>query len=115
MLTEPATFLVPALLAWLLMILTGKSAPSLRAYSKRSLLWLLLLTALASSALNASPFGPYQPFATAARNLVILYPAWLILSVLWLLPGIVLCRRYRFSPIKLLPLTAMTIELTLRA
>ena len=115
MFTTPALFLTPTLLVWLVLGLQRRPTPPLKAYLRRTLFWTLLATALAVSALWASPFGPSRTVKMAAWNLVALYPVWLILSVIWLLPGIVLSRILGWTPLLVLPSAAITIGLALGA
>jgi hypothetical protein len=63
----------------------------------------------------ASPFGPASDLASAARWLVFGYPAWFLLSLVWLVPGIVLVGRIKLNSWWILPGTATLIQLLIGA
>lgn len=73
-------------------------------------LWMLASAAIAPALLWASPFGPARDLQSAVYLLLHLYPAWLILTIIWLIPGIVIARRFALSLWWTLPMTAVMIQ-----
>jgi hypothetical protein len=55
------------------------------------------------------PFGPARNLEAAVR-LFVLYPAWLLLAVVWLVPGIILSVRLQLRLWWTIPLVAVLVE-----
>jgi hypothetical protein len=90
----------------------GRSTGALgRMTTWRTWLWMIALAALGPALLWASPWGPARTLGDAVWWFVVGYPAWLILSVVWLAPGIVLARRFALSLFWVVPVSAVTIQL----
>jgi len=107
-------YVFAVLTLWALVVIADRSAARLgHPYRWRTLLWLIPLAAVGPSLLWASPFGPARDLASAARWLVYGYPAWFLLSVIWLLPGIALSKRFALKPLWVLPLTAVLVQLVI--
>jgi hypothetical protein len=62
----------------------------------------------------ASPFGPARDIAHAAL-LLLTYPYWFLFSLICLLPGIALVRRFALSDWWAFPCTAVVIEIAIGA
>ena len=62
----------------------------------RTSLWMMSLAALGPTLLWASPFGPARNAAVAVQLFFYGYPAWLLLTFLWLTPGLLLAKRVGF-------------------
>jgi hypothetical protein len=75
----------------------------------RKWLWMIALAALGPTLLYASPRGPARNAEAAARWLL-LYPAWFLLSIAWLVPGICLATRLRLRVWITIPIVAVLIE-----
>jgi hypothetical protein len=108
----PAIYLSGVLTVWFLLDMADRRAiPQMRAPPWRTSLWLIAAAALVLSLLYASPFGPARDLKSAIRWFVLGYPAWLLLSVIWLLPGVALSKRFALNPLRVLPALAAVIEL----
>jgi hypothetical protein len=79
----------------------------------------LALAYRSGRAVSRAPLGitirTGRDFAVAAQLLTFGYPAWFLLSLIWLLPGIALSRRFALSPLWVVPTTAVIIQITVEA
>jgi hypothetical protein len=102
------------LLIWLCIGVAKRSNyPSLGPYRWRTLLLLTLFAALVPTILYASPFGPARNLESAVRWLLYGYPAWLLLTLIWIIPGIALAKRFDLPSVWLLPSVAAATQLTI--
>jgi hypothetical protein len=72
--------------------------------------WKIALAAAGPAALWASPWGPARDLKSALELFFLGYPAWLILCVWWLVPGLLLAWRFRWKHVWALPTTAVLVE-----
>ena len=80
----------------------------------RTWTWLIAIAAAGPTVLYASPYGPARNLAHAGL-LILAYPAWFLLSLVWLVPGIALVRRFGLAEWWVLPSTAVLIETSVSA
>jgi|KBSMisStaDraftv2_1062788.scaffolds.fasta_scaffold281259_2 hypothetical protein len=114
MFVTPAIFLSGLLGVWVLIALSGRPHPALSQYSWRNLLRPMLWAALGPTVWWASPFGPGRTIADHLQSIAA-YPIWLIASIVWLAPGIVLARRLAVTPVWVLPSLAGLTEVLIGA
>jgi hypothetical protein len=81
----------------------------------RTWAWLLPLAALAPSLLWASPFGPARDIQTRLQLFLVGYPAWLILTLVWLVPGLLIAKAFRSKIWYTLPCVAIVVQLAISA
>jgi hypothetical protein len=81
----------------------------------RTWAWLLPLAALAPSLLWASPFGPARDMSSRLQLFLVGYPAWLILTVVWMVPGLLIARALKWRVWYTLPCVAVLIQLAISA
>src|SRR3982751_4369410 len=81
----------------------------------RTWAWLLPVAALAPALLWASPFGPARDSASRLQLLVYGYPAWLVLTAVWLVPGLLLAKSLKWKMWYVVPLVAVLIQLSISA
>jgi hypothetical protein len=81
----------------------------------RTCFWRISAAALGPAALWASPFGPARDLTTAAKLLFLGYPAWLLLSLVWLLPGIALARLLKWRERWVVPCAAVLVQFVIGA
>ena len=77
----------------------------------RTWAWLLPIAALGPTILWASPFGPARGMDARIVLLAYGYPAWLLLTLIWLVPGIVVAKRLNWSIWYVVPCSALLIQL----
>jgi hypothetical protein len=80
----------------------------------RTWTWLIAIAAVGPTVLWASPFGPARDLAHAGM-LLLAYPYWFLFSLVCLVPGIVLVRRFALNGWWALPCTAVLIEIAIGA
>jgi hypothetical protein len=78
--------------------------------SSRTWFWRIAVAALGPTLLNASPWGPARTIEAAAR-LLLLYPAFLILAIVWLVPGIAAAMRFHLPLWLAGPVSAIAVEI----
>src|SRR6267154_4754891 len=100
----PIIYLSGVLIVWILVAIADRRTTRQMVGTRWSTsLWLIAVAALALSLIYASPFGPARDLESALRWLVLGYPAWLLLSILWLLPGVAASKRFEMNPLWVLP------------
>jgi hypothetical protein len=80
----------------------------------RTWTWLIAIAGVGPTVLWASPFGPARNLAHAAL-LLLAYPYWFLFSLVCLVPGITLVRRFALNGWWALPCTAVLIEIAIGA
>jgi hypothetical protein len=75
---------------------------------------LIAIAAVGPTVLSASPFGPARNIAHAAL-LLLAYPYWFLFSLICLVPGIALVRRFALNGWWVFPCTAVSIEIPIGA
>jgi hypothetical protein len=80
----------------------------------RTWIWLIAVAAVGPTVLWASPFGPARNLAHAAL-LLLAYPYWFLFSLVCLVPGVSLIRRFALNGWWVLPCTAVLIEIAIGA
>jgi hypothetical protein len=80
----------------------------------RTWMWLIAIAAVGPTVLWASPFGPARNIAHAAL-LLLAYPYWFPFSLICLVPGIALVRRFALNRWWVFPCTAVAIEIPIAA
>lgn len=80
----------------------------------RTWIWLIAIAAVGPTILWASPFGPARDLEHAAM-LLLAYPYWFLFSLVCLVPGVTLVRRFALSDLWVLPCTAVLVEITIGA
>jgi len=78
-------------------------------------LWMLVPAAIGPALLWASPFGPARDLQFSVYLLFHLYPVWLLLTVIWLIPGIVIANRFALPLWWALPVTSVMVQFFLGA
>jgi hypothetical protein len=102
------------LIVWLLVAIADRrTARRIMAIRWRTSLWLIAVAALSLSLIYASPFGPARNLESAVRWFIFGYPAWLLLSIIWLLPGVAASKRFALNPLWVLPTLAVAIDLSI--
>ena len=84
-------------------------------YRFRTWAWLLPLAALVPSLLWASPFGPARDMSSRLQLFLYGYPAWLIFTVVWLVPGLLIANALKWKLWYTLPCIAVLIQLSISA
>lgn len=84
-------------------------------YRFRTWAWLLPLAALVPSLLWASPFGPARDMSSRLQLFLYGYPAWLIFTVVWLVPGLLISNALKWKLWYTLPCVAVLIQLSISA
>lgn len=79
----------------------------------RTWAWLVPLAAVVPSLLWASPFGPAQDMTSRLQLFFYGYPAWLILSIIWLVPGLLVAKALNWRLWYTLPVVAGLVQLTI--
>jgi len=77
--------------------------------------WLLPIAALGPALLWASPFGPARDLTSRLQLFAFGYPAWLLLTVIWLGPGVFLAKRLHWNIWYVVPWVAVTVQLAISA
>ena len=109
----PILYLTGVLLVWILLgIAERNTTRQLMNTRWRTLLGRIAIAALALSVLYASPFGPARDLKSAMRWFAFGYPPWLLLSIIWLLPGVAASKRLALNPLWVLPSLALVIDLS---
>jgi hypothetical protein len=110
----PIIYLSGVLIVWILVALADRRTNRQMVGTRwRTSLWLIAVAALALSLIYASPFGPARDLESAVRWFVFGYPAWLLLSIIWLLPGVAASKRFALNPLWVLPSLAVAIDLSI--
>jgi hypothetical protein len=114
MFVTPAIYISGVLAVWgIVVIINLRFVPQLRTIRWRSLLGRIAVVGLVLSLLYASPFGPARDLLSAIHWFVFGYPAWLLFSIICLVPGIVLSKRFALNPFWVLPGVAVAIALSI--
>jgi hypothetical protein len=109
----PIIYLTGVLLVWILVgIAERNTIRQLMNTRWRTSFGLIAIAALSLSVLYASPFGPARDLKSAMRWFAFGYPAWLLLSIIWLLPGVAASKRLALNPLWVLPSLALVIDLS---
>ncbi len=112
----PISYLSGVLIAWILVAIADRrTTRQMTGTRLRTSLWLIAAAALSLSLVYASPFGPARDFKSAVRWFVFGYPAWLLLSMIWLLPGVAVSKRYALNPLWVIPSLAIVIDLSIES
>jgi hypothetical protein len=112
----PIVFLSGVLIVWILVaIADSRSTRQMEGTRWSTSLWLIAVAALSLSLIHASPFGPARDLESAVRLFVFGYPAWLLLSTVWLLPGVAASKRFALNPLWVLPCLALAIDLSVES
>jgi hypothetical protein len=84
-------------------------------YSWRTWSSLIAIAAIGPTVFWASPFGPARNFDTAIRLLFLGYPAWVVFSIISLVPGLLFIRCFALRPWWALPCVAVLVQFLLGA
>jgi len=110
----PIIYLSGVLIVWILVAIADRRTSRRKMGTRWSTsLWLIAVAALALSLIYASPFGPARNIEAAVRWFVFGYPAWLLLSTIWLLPGVAASKHFALNPLWVLPSLAVAIDLSI--
>lgn len=112
----PIAYLSGVLILWLFTAIADRrTARKIMGGRWSTSLWLIAAAALALSAIYASPFGPARDLNSAVRWFIFGYPAWLLLSSIWLLPGVAASKRFLLNPLLVVPSLALAIDLAVES
>ncbi len=112
----PIIYLSGVLTVWILVAIADhRTTRRMVAIRWSTSLWLIAAAALVLSLIYASPFGPARDLGSALQWLVFGYPAWLLLSLIWVLPGVAASKRFALNPLWVLPSLAAAIDLSVES
>lgn len=77
----------------------------------RQLMYLIPAAAIGPAILWASPYGPARNSLAGLGLLVSMYPVWVLFVAVYVLPPVLLVRRFRWNPWIALPLGSVLLRL----